>query len=117
MTVRAMKAGAVEFLTKPLREQDVLDAVKVALERDRVERDKERGLQNLQARFDALSDREREVMMCVISGLMNKQTAAKIGLTESTVKAHRHNLTRKLGAKSVPDLVGIADSLGIVRPE
>jgi FixJ family two-component response regulator len=117
MTVRAMKAGAVEFLTKPLREQDVLDAVQIALERDRVGRDKERRLHALRARFDALSDREREVMMCVITGLLNKQTAAKFGLTESTVKVHRHNLMNKLGAKSVPELVLIAESLGISRPK
>lgn len=115
MTVRAMKAGAVEFLTKPLREQDVLDAVQIALEQDRLERDRETSLHDLQARFDALSEREREVMMCVVAGLLNKQTAAKIGLTESTVKVHRHNLMNKLRAKSVPELVLIADSLGIAR--
>ncbi len=117
MTVRAMKAGAVEFLTKPLREQDVLDAVQMALQRDRAERGKEQSRHNLRVRFDALSDREREVMMCVIGGLLNKQTAARLGLTESTVKAHRHNLMQKLGAKSVPDLVGIAESLEIDRPK
>lgn len=117
MTVQAMKAGAVEFLTKPLREQDVLDAVQIGLELDRIERDKERNLQNLRARFDALSDREREVMKYVIAGLLNKQIAAKIGLTESTVKVHRHNLMFKLGAKSVPELMRITVSLGIAPPD
>ena len=115
MTVKAMKAGAVEFLTKPLREQDVLDAVQTALHRDSAQREKEWGAHDLQARFDTLSDREREVMICVVAGLLNKQTAAKIGLSELTVKAHRHNLMSKLGVKSVPELVRIADTLGLTR--
>jgi FixJ family two-component response regulator len=116
MTVRAMKAGAVEFLTKPLREQDVLDAVGAALDRDRLERQKGRELDDLHGRFDTLSEREREVMTFVIKGFLNKQTAAKVGLSEGTVKVHRHNVMSKLGAKSLPDLVRIADALGIVRP-
>jgi len=117
MTVRAMKGGAVEFLTKPLREQDVLDAIQIALTRDRTERDKERKRHELQVRFATLSDREREVMLCVIAGLLNKQTAARIGLTESTVKVHRHNLMSKLGANSVPELMRIAVVLGVAQPE
>jgi FixJ family two-component response regulator len=111
-----MKAGAVEFLTKPLREQDVLDAVGAALDRDRLERQKGRELDDLHGRFDTLSEREREVMTFVIKGFLNKQTAAKVGLSEGTVKVHRHNVMSKLGAKSLPDLVRIADALGIVRP-
>jgi FixJ family two-component response regulator len=114
--VKAMKAGAVEFLTKPLREQDVLDAVSAALDRDRLERQKNRDSDDLQARFEALSDREREVMPFVIAGFLNKQTAAEIGLSEGTVKVHRHNLMSKLGAKTLPELVRIADALGVVRP-
>jgi len=116
MTVKAMKAGAIEFLTKPLREQDVLDAVSAALDRDRLERQKNRDSDDLQARFEALSDREREVMPFVIAGFLNKQTAAEIGLSEGTVKVHRHNLMSKLGAKTLPELVRIADALGVVRP-
>jgi FixJ family two-component response regulator len=114
MTVQAMKRGAVEFLTKPLREQDVLDAVSVALERDRVMRGQFKELQTLQSRLERLSDREREMMTFVISGLLNKQIAARTGLTEATVKVHRHNLMKKLGATSVPELVRMADMLGIV---
>jgi FixJ family two-component response regulator len=116
MTVKAMKAGAIEFLTKPLREQDVLDAVVAALDRDRLERKKNMDFDDLQARFDTLSEREREVMTFVIDGFLNKQTAAEIGLSEGTVKVHRHNLMSKLGARSLPDLVRIADALGIARP-
>ena len=114
MTVQAIKRGAVEFLTKPLREQDVLDAVSVALERDRVMRGQFKELQTLQSRLERLSDREREMMTFVISGLLNKQIAARTGLTEATVKVHRHNLMKKLGATSVPELVRMADMLGIV---
>lgn len=117
MSVKAMKAGAIEFLTKPLREQDVLDAVKTALERDRAERDRATVLRHLQTRLDTLSDREREVMMCVVTGMLNKQTAAKIGLTERTVKVHRHNLMNKLGVKSVAELVRMVDTMGIARPQ
>jgi len=115
MTVKAMKGGAVEFLTKPLREQDVLDAVNAALERDRVVRGQVRELQNLQTRFEMLSDREREMITLVVAGLLNKQIAAKTGLTEGTVKVHRHNLMKKLGATSVPELVRMAYLLGIAH--
>jgi FixJ family two-component response regulator len=113
MTVRAMKAGAVEFLTKPLREQDFLDAIHVALGRDRARREKEGNLRQLKSRFEALSDREREVLSLVIAGLLNKQIAGEMKLSEVTVKVHRHNLMKKLGAKSVPGLVRMADLLGV----
>jgi FixJ family two-component response regulator len=114
MTVQAMKRGAVEFLTKPLREQDVLDAVSAALERDRVMRGQFKELQRLQSRLETLSDREREMMM--VAGLLNKQIAGRTGLTEATVKVHRHNLMKKLGATSVPELVRMADILGVASP-
>jgi len=115
MTVRAMKAGAVEFFTKPVREQDLLDAVRVALDRDRARRKQEKKTQELRARFDALSTREQEVMELVCAGLMNKQSAAEIGVSEVTVKVHRHNVMKKLGAKSLADLVRMAASLGLPR--
>jgi FixJ family two-component response regulator len=116
MSVRAMKAGAVEFLTKPVREQDLLDAVNVALERDSARREQEQTAHDLRARFESLSAREREVMALVTSGLMNKQAAAEIGLSEVTVKVHRHHVMKKLGAKSVAELVRIADMLGVGKP-
>jgi len=111
MTVKAMKAGAVEFLTKPFREQDLLDAVGVALERDCVRRELQTQTQALQGRYDALSDRERQVMSLVCAGLMNKQVAAEIGVSEVTVKVHRHNIMKKLAARSLADLVRMADAL------
>jgi len=117
MTVKALKGGAAEFLAKPLREQDVLDAVNAALERDRAMRGQIKELQNLQTRFEMLSDREREMMAFAVAGLLNKQIAAKTGLTEGTVKVHRHNLMKKLGATSVPELVRMAYLLGIARPQ
>lgn len=113
MSVRAMKAGAVEFLTKPFREQDILDAVQIALERDRLQRSKDQELQHLAARFETLSEREREVLKYVIEGFLNKQTAARMGVSEVTVKVHRHNIMMKLDAKSLPDLVRMADLLGV----
>ncbi len=113
MTVRAMKAGAVEFLTKPFRDQDMLDAVQLSLTRDRIRRQNERDTTSLKARFDTLTEREREVMAFATSGLKNKQIAARIGLSEITVKVHRGNATRKMGVKSLADLVRMADSLGI----
>ena len=114
MSVRAMKAGAVEFLTKPVREQTLLDAVRVALERDRVRREQAEKLRDLQARFELLSPRECEVLSLVITGPMNKQIAAEMKLSEVTVKVHRASLMKKLGAKSLPDLVKIAGALGVV---
>lgn len=115
MTVRAMKAGAIEFLTKPVREQDLIDAVHVALERDRARRNLEDQLRDLKQSFATLSEREREVLMLVSAGMLNKQIAGAMKLSEVTVKVHRHNLMRKLGAKSVPDLVRITDTLGFSR--
>ena len=113
MTVRAMKAGAIEFLTKPLREQDLLDAVRAALQRDGSRRDREDEIRDLRTRFDTLSAREREIVALVTAGLMNKQAAAKLGVSKVTVKVHRHNAMQKLGARSVTDLVRIADTLGV----
>jgi FixJ family two-component response regulator len=113
MSVKAMRAGAVEFLTKPFREQDLLDAVRAALDRDRKRREQDDRIHNLRIRFDGLSSREREVMTLVIAGWMNKQAAAEIGISEVTVKVHRHNMMKKLNAKSVPDLVRMAGSLGL----
>jgi RNA polymerase sigma factor (sigma-70 family) len=113
MSVKAMKAGAVEFLTKPVREQDLLDAVRVALDRDRAEREHDAKTRDLRARFNMLSQREQEIMRLVCAGLMNKQVAAEIGVSEVTVKVHRHNTMKKLGARSLAELVRMADSLGI----
>jgi FixJ family two-component response regulator len=115
MTVKAMKAGAVEFLTKPVREQDLLDAVRAALDRDRSRREYDQETLDLRTRFEGLSTRERQIMALVTSGLMNKQIAGEIGVSEVTVKVHRHNVMKKLGAKSLADLVRIADLLGVSR--
>jgi FixJ family two-component response regulator len=114
MSVRAMKAGAVEFLTKPVREQTLLDAVRVALERDRVRREQAGKLRDLQGRFELLSPRECEVLSLVITGPLNKQIAAEMKVSEVTVKVHRARLMKKLGAKSLPDLVKIAGALGVI---
>jgi FixJ family two-component response regulator len=116
MSVKAMKAGAVEFLIKPFREQDLLDAVQIALERDRARRESEKTTSSVRARFDSLTPREQEVIAFVASGLMNKQIAAEIGVSEVTVKVHRGNVMRKMGAKSLADLIRMADVLGIYRP-
>ncbi|WP_407152702.1 response regulator transcription factor [Bradyrhizobium sp. ORS 86] len=113
MTVRAMKAGAVDFLTKPFRDQDMLDAVTTAIERDRGRRDEAKVLSDLRAAFANLTPRERQVMALVTAGLMNKQIAAEIGVAEITVKIHRGHIMRKMAAKSLPDLVRMAQMLGI----
>jgi len=113
MSVKAMKAGAVEFLTKPFREQDLLDAVQIALDRDRKRRENDKRVHDLRTRFATLSSRQQEVMILVTSGLMNKQVAAEMGLAEVTVKVHRHNLMQTLVAKSLADLVKMADELGL----
>src|SRR2546425_585279 len=106
--IRAMKAGAVEFLTKPFRDQDLLDAIQIALERDRTRRVEETEVAKLRERYESLTPREREVMSLVVSGLLNKQIAAEIGASEATVKVHRSQLMRKMGAESVADLVRMA---------
>ena len=113
MSVKAMKAGAIEFLTKPFREQDILDAVRVALERYRARHELQIQTQSLRSRYDALSDREQQVMRLVCAGLMNKQVAAEIGVSEVTVKVHSHNLMKKLDAGSLAELVRMADALRI----
>ena len=115
MTVRAMKAGAVEFLTKPIREQDLLDAVRVALDRDRAQRHSAKAIADVRARFESLTLRERDVVALVTSGKMNKQVAAEIGVSEVSIKVHRHNAMKKLGVKSLTDLVRMADAAGIRR--
>src|SRR5208283_4517024 len=104
MTVQAMKGGAVEFLTKPFRDQDLLDAVEVGLARDRARRESDRALSSLRERFETLSARERDIMVQVTAGRLNKQIAHDIGIAESTVKVHRANLMRKLKARSLPEL-------------
>jgi FixJ family two-component response regulator len=115
MTVRAMKAGAVEFLAKPFRDQDMLDAVQLALQRDRTRRQADQANAQMRANFAALSPREREVMVLVTAGLMNKQIAAELGLAEVTVKLHRGSLMRKMNVRSLAELARIAQMLGIVR--
>jgi FixJ family two-component response regulator len=111
MSVRAMKSGAVEFLTKPFRHQDLLDAVQRALTRDRIVREKQRDTAELRQRYNTLSVREREVMNLVVSGLLNKQIAAELGASEATVKMHRSQVMKKMQAKSLPELVRMADKL------
>lgn len=115
MTVRAMKSGAVDFLTKPVRDQDMLDAVQAAIERDRKRRDVERSISGVRSRFEGLTARERDVLALVASGLMNKQVAAELGLAEITVKIYRGQIMRKMAAKSLADLVRMTDALGIPR--
>jgi FixJ family two-component response regulator len=115
MTVRAMKAGAVDFLTKPFRDQDMLDAVTAAIERDRTSRNEARIVADLHAHFATLTAREREIMALVTSGLMNKQIAAKVGIAEITVKIHRGQIMRKMAAKSLADLVKMAQTLDMRR--
>jgi len=117
MTVKAMKAGGVDFLTKPFRDQDMLDAVAIAIERDRARRKDEKIVAELRAVFETLTARERDVLGLVASGLMNKQIAAEIGLAEITVKIHRGHIMRKMGAKSLADLVRMAEMLGVRRPK
>jgi len=113
MTVRAMKEGAVDFLTKPFRDQDMLDAVVKAIERDRERRGADRIVRDLQTLFDTLSTRERQILALVSSGLMNKQIAAELGLAEITVKIHRGHLMKKMRARSLADLLRKAERLGV----
>ena len=117
MSVRAMKAGAVEFLTKPFRDQDLLDAVGLALERDRVRRAREERLTELRGRFDTLTARERQVMSLVVAGRLNKQIAGELGVSEMTVKMHRRQVMRKMQATGVAQLVRLADQLGVLTPQ
>jgi FixJ family two-component response regulator len=111
MTVQAMKGGAIEFLTKPFRPQDLLDAVEAGLARERTRRESERAFAMLRTRFDMLSSREREVMLLVVAGRLNKQIANDIGIAEATVKVHRTHLMRKMKARSFPELCRMADTL------
>jgi FixJ family two-component response regulator len=111
MSVRALKSGAVEFLTKPFRDQDLLDAIQQALQRDRAARERQAGIQDLQERYQALTAREREVMTLVVSGMLNKQIASEIGASEATVKIHRGHVMQKMQAGSIVDLVRMADKL------
>jgi FixJ family two-component response regulator len=113
MSVRAMKAGAIDFLQKPFRDQDMLDAVGAALERDRKRREEDQAASALHGLFDSLSSREQQIMKLVTSGLMNKQIAAEVDLSEITVKIHRGHVMRKMGAKSLAELVQMAEALGI----
>jgi FixJ family two-component response regulator len=115
MSVRAMKGGAIDFLTKPFRDQDMLDAVVKAIEHDRERREADRIVTDVRTLFETLSTREREVMALVSTGLMNKQVAAELGLAEITVKIHRGHVMKKMGARSLADLLRQAELLGISR--
>ena len=115
MSVQAMKGGAIEFLTKPFRDQDLLDAIQLGLARERARLDRERELGALRERFETLTQREREVMAHVVSGRLNKQIGGEIGISEMTVKIHRGNVMRKMQADSLPDLARMADKLADAR--
>src|SRR5207344_1982636 len=114
MTVQAMKGGAIEFLTKPFRDQDLLDAVNVGLARDRARRENEQSLSALMARFEELTPRERMILIQVVQGRLNKQIAGDMGITETTVKVHRSNMMRKIEAASLPELCRMADKLNLL---
>ena len=115
ISVRAMKAGAVEFLTKPVRDQDLLDVIQQAIAQDRARRDDERGFARLRADFDTLTPREREVMMMVVAGRLNKQIAAELRISDATVKVHRGQVMRKMRARPLAELVSMADKLASSR--
>ena len=115
MSVQAMKGGAIEFMTKPFRDQDLLDAIQLGLERDRARRGSEKAIALIRARFDSLTQREREVMALVVTGCVNKQIAFEIGISEITVKVHRSNVMRKMVAATLADLVLMAEKLKVSR--
>jgi FixJ family two-component response regulator len=115
MSVRAIKSGAIEFLTKPLHEQELLDAIQSGIERDRARRESAKALTELQTRFDSLTAREREVLELVITGQLNKQIAAQLELSEATVKVHRSQIMHKMRARSLVELVRMADTLGVSK--
>jgi FixJ family two-component response regulator len=115
MSVQAMKAGAIEFLTKPFREQDLLDAVSVGLARDHLRRQNDEVLSKLKARFEVLTPRERTILVRVAEGRLNKQIASELGITETTVKVHRSNMMRKIEAASVPQLCRMVDKLKLLK--
>ena len=117
MTVRALKAGAVEFLTKPFRDQDLLDAIQQALDRDEAARKERAETEDIRTRFDSLTPREREVLSLVVTGLLNKQIAARLGTSEITIKQHRHEVMQKMRADSLANLVRMAEKLGIPATE
>src|SRR5262247_4806203 len=117
MTVQAMKGGAMEFLTKPFRDQDLIDAIEAGIARDRARRESDKALAGLRERFDTLTFREKEIMLHVMAGQLNKQIAHEIGITESTVKVHRTNLMRKMKARSLPELSRMADILNLTSQQ
>jgi FixJ family two-component response regulator len=115
MSVQAMKGGAIEFLTKPFRDQELLDAIQIGLSRDRARRENDKALSALRGRFDALTPREREILIEVVRGRLSKQIAFDFGVSEVTVKVHRSNMMRKMGANSLPELGRMADKLDLLH--